>query len=116
MLSLLLDFGGHSKKWLGTQVKLSTTFHPQMDSQAERTIQTLEYILRDCFIDYKTSGDEYFPLVEISYNNSYHFNIQMTLYEALMGESVDPQLAGSNQMTLPYLGQILYIKLWKKSK
>ena len=34
------------QKGLGTQVKLSTFFHPQMDGQAERTIQTLEYILR----------------------------------------------------------------------
>ena len=60
--------------------------------------------------------DNHLPLIELAYKNSYHSNIQMTLYEALMGESVDPQLAGSNQMTLPYLGQILYIKLWKKSK
>ena len=30
------------QKGLGTQVNLSTTFHPQMDGQEERTIQTLE--------------------------------------------------------------------------
>ena len=40
-------------KRLGTSVKLSTTFHPQTDGQAERTIQTLEDMLRDCIIDYK---------------------------------------------------------------
>ena len=30
------------QKGLGTQVKLSTDFHPQMEDQAECTIQTLE--------------------------------------------------------------------------
>ena len=38
------------QKSLGTQVKLSTTFHPQTDRQAEHTIQTLEDMLRACVI------------------------------------------------------------------
>ena len=37
------------RKGLGTKVKLSTTFHFQMDGQAERTIQTLEDMLQPCF-------------------------------------------------------------------
>ncbi|KAF3655040.1 hypothetical protein FXO38_14859 [Capsicum annuum] len=41
------------QKGLGTQVHLRTTFHPQIDGQAERTIQTLEDMLRACFIDLK---------------------------------------------------------------
>ena len=35
------------QKGLGTKVKLSIAFHAQMDAQAERTIQTLEDMLRD---------------------------------------------------------------------
>ena len=38
---------------LGMQVKLSTAFHPQTDGQADRTIRTLEEMLRNCIIDFK---------------------------------------------------------------
>ncbi|XP_059314163.1 uncharacterized protein LOC132064984 [Lycium ferocissimum] len=61
-------------KWeegLGTRVNLSTAFHPQTDGQAERTIQTLEDMLHACAIDFGGSWDEYLPLVEFAYNNSY---------------------------------------------
>jgi len=37
---------------IGTQLRLSTTFHPQKDGQLERTIQTLEDMLRACALDY----------------------------------------------------------------
>ena len=62
---------------LGTKVKLSTHFHPQMDGQAESTIQTLEDILRDYLIDYKGIWDKQLPLVEFAYNNSFHSSISM---------------------------------------
>ncbi|KAH0642123.1 hypothetical protein KY290_035222 [Solanum tuberosum] len=41
------------QKGLGTKVKLSMTFHPQTDGQVERTIQTVEDMLRACVIDFK---------------------------------------------------------------
>ena len=41
------------QKGLGTQVKLSTIFHPQTNGQAERNIQTLEDMLRPSIIDFK---------------------------------------------------------------
>lgn len=44
-------------KGLGTQVKLSTAFHPQIDGQAQRIIQTLEDILRACVIDFRVVGN-----------------------------------------------------------
>ncbi|KAH0715068.1 hypothetical protein KY284_007973 [Solanum tuberosum] len=70
---------------LGSKVNLSTAFHPQTDGQAERTIQTLEDILRDCVIDFKGNWNDHLPLVEFAYNNSYHASIQMAPYEALYG-------------------------------
>ncbi|GKC28006.1 putative reverse transcriptase domain-containing protein [Tanacetum coccineum] len=39
-------------KSLGTQLDMSTTYHPQTDGQSERTIQTLEDMLRACVIDF----------------------------------------------------------------
>ncbi len=60
------------QKVLGTTLKLSNTFHSQMEGQAKCTIQSLEDILRARVKDFKGIWDENFPLVEFSYNNSYH--------------------------------------------
>ena len=70
---------------LGTQVELSTSFHPQTDGQSERTIQILEDMLRACVIDFGGSWDQFLPLAEFAYNNSYQSSIQMAPYEALYG-------------------------------
>ena len=70
---------------LGTKLKMSTTYHPQTDGQSERTIQTIEDMLRSCALDFKGNLDDHLPLVEFSYNNSYHASIGIPPYEALYG-------------------------------
>ncbi|KAD6794687.1 hypothetical protein E3N88_05583 [Mikania micrantha] len=70
---------------LGTQINMSTAYHPQTDGQTERTNQTLEDMLRSCVIDFGGSWDTHLPLVEFSYNNSYHTSIQCAPFEALYG-------------------------------
>jgi hypothetical protein len=70
---------------LGTQLKFSTAFHPQTDGQSERTIQTLEDMLRACVLDFSGDWEKFLPLVEFSYNNSFHASIGMAPYEALYG-------------------------------
>ena len=67
------------------QVMLSTAFHPQTDGQTERTIHTLEDMLRACVIDFRGSWDDHLPLIEFSYNNIYHSIIGMAAFEALYG-------------------------------
>ncbi|GKE18587.1 putative reverse transcriptase domain-containing protein [Tanacetum coccineum] len=57
---------------LGTCLDMSTAYHPQTDGQSERTIQTLEDMLRACILDFRRSWDVHLLLVEFSYNNSYH--------------------------------------------
>ncbi|GKV24406.1 hypothetical protein SLEP1_g34021 [Rubroshorea leprosula] len=70
---------------LGTTLNFSTAYHPQTDGQSERTIQTLEDMLRACVIDKENSWDHHLPLLEFAYNNSYHASIKMAPYEALYG-------------------------------
>ncbi|KAJ9544313.1 hypothetical protein OSB04_024020 [Centaurea solstitialis] len=70
---------------LGTSVDLSTAYHPQTDGQTERTIQTLEDMLRACVLEFGGSWDDHLPLVEFSYNNSYHASNQCAPYEVLYG-------------------------------
>nr|GEV83907.1 putative reverse transcriptase domain-containing protein [Tanacetum cinerariifolium] len=60
------------QKALGTRLDMSTAYHPQTNGQSERTIQTLEDMLRACTNDIGGSWDTHLPLAEFSYNNSYH--------------------------------------------
>ncbi|GJV48863.1 putative reverse transcriptase domain-containing protein [Tanacetum coccineum] len=70
---------------LGTNLDMSTAYHPQTDGQSERTIQTLEDMLRACVIDFRKGWVNHLPLVEFSYNNSYHASIKAAPFEALYG-------------------------------
>ncbi|GKA46213.1 putative reverse transcriptase domain-containing protein [Tanacetum coccineum] len=64
---------------------MSTAYHPETDGQSERTIQTLEDMLRACVIDFGKGWVKHLPLAEFSYNNSYHASIKAAPYEALYG-------------------------------
>ncbi|GJX89611.1 putative reverse transcriptase domain-containing protein [Tanacetum coccineum] len=52
------------QKALGTKLNISTAYHPETDGQSERTIQTLEDMLRACVMDFGGSWDTHLPLVE----------------------------------------------------
>jgi hypothetical protein len=70
---------------LGTQLNLSTSYHPEKDGQTKRVKQFMEDILRMYVMDNQTHWEKYLPLVEFSYNNIFHSSIRMTPYEALYG-------------------------------
>ena len=70
---------------MGTKLKLSSAYHPQTDGQTERTIQTLEDLLRACIIEQQGSWMDCLPLIEFTYNNSYQASIGMAPFEALYG-------------------------------
>ncbi|GJW51669.1 reverse transcriptase domain-containing protein [Tanacetum coccineum] len=73
------------KSALGTQLDIRMAYHPETDRQSERTIQTLEDMLRACVIDFGKGWKRHLPLVEFSYNNSYHASIKAAPFEALYG-------------------------------
>ncbi|GJR95324.1 putative reverse transcriptase domain-containing protein [Tanacetum coccineum] len=65
---------------------MSTAYHPQTDGQSKRTIQTLKDMLRACVIDFGNDWVRHLPLVEFSYNNSYHASIKVAPFEALYSQ------------------------------
>ncbi|GJS33168.1 putative reverse transcriptase domain-containing protein [Tanacetum coccineum] len=92
-ISIISDHDSHftSKFWqsmqnaLGTQLDMSTTYHPETDGQSERTIQTLKDVLRACVINFGKGWERHLPLVEFSYINSYQASIKATPFKALYG-------------------------------
>ncbi|GJR88189.1 putative reverse transcriptase domain-containing protein [Tanacetum coccineum] len=83
------NFWRSFQKALGTDISMSTAYHPETDGQSERTIQTLEDMLRACVIDFGKGWVKHLPLAEFSYNNSYHASIKAPL-EALYGRNAIP--------------------------
>ena len=67
----------------GIRLKFSTAVHPQTDGQSERTIQTLEDMLRACTLDFRGSWAEKVSLMKFAYNKSYHQSLGMSPFEAL---------------------------------
>ncbi|GKF41819.1 putative reverse transcriptase domain-containing protein, partial [Tanacetum coccineum] len=94
LISIISDRDSHftsifwlsMKSALGTQLDMSMAYHPETDRQSERTIQTLEDMLRACVIDFGKGWERHLPLVEFSYNNSYHGSIKAAPFEALYGQ------------------------------
>ncbi|GJV80858.1 putative reverse transcriptase domain-containing protein, partial [Tanacetum coccineum] len=52
------------QKALGTRLDMSTAYHPQTDGQSEKTIQTLEDMLRACVIDFRNGWERHLPLIK----------------------------------------------------
>ncbi|GJW82774.1 putative reverse transcriptase domain-containing protein [Tanacetum coccineum] len=96
-------------KALGTDLSMSTTYHPETDGQSERTIQTLEDMLRACVIDFGKGRVKHLPLAEFSYNNSYHASIKAAPYEAIYGQKCRSPMCwakvGEAQLTGPEMIQ-----------
>lgn len=102
LISIISNKDSHFTSWfwqlfqkaLGTQLYLNTAYSPQKDGQSERTIQTLEDMLRACVVDFSGSWDTHLPLVEFFYNNNYHTSIQCAHPKHYMGVSVVPHCVG----------------------
>ncbi|GJU90231.1 putative reverse transcriptase domain-containing protein [Tanacetum coccineum] len=81
------DSGNQLQSAFSTQFNLEySAYHPETDGQSERTIQTLEDMLRACVIDFGKGWEKHLPLVDFFYNNNYHANIKATPFKALYGQ------------------------------
>jgi hypothetical protein len=72
---------------LGTHLNFSSAYHPQTDSQTERTNQILEDMLRAYVLQDQFEWDKRLPYVEFSYNNSYQASLKMSPFQALYRRS-----------------------------
>ncbi|GJV35640.1 putative reverse transcriptase domain-containing protein [Tanacetum coccineum] len=103
------NFWRSLQKDLGTSLDMCTAYHPQTDEQNERTIQTLEDILRACVIDFGKGWVNLLPSVKFSYNNSYHASINAAPFEALYGQKCRSPVCwakvGEVQLTGPEIVQ-----------
>ncbi|KAJ9538159.1 hypothetical protein OSB04_030892 [Centaurea solstitialis] len=105
---------GLHKAW-GTRLRMSTAYHPQTDGQTERTIQTLEDMLRACVLEWSGNWDEFLNLVEFAYNNSWQSSIKMAPFEALYGRRCRTPICwdevGEKRIEGPELVQIVNEKV-----
>nr|GEY17449.1 putative reverse transcriptase domain-containing protein [Tanacetum cinerariifolium] len=69
----------------GTRLDMSTAYHSETDGKSERTIQTLEDMLRAYVIDFGNGWERHLPLVKFSYNKSYHASIKATPFKVNSG-------------------------------
>ena len=74
-------------KCLGTQLKMSTAFHPETDGQTERNNRTLEQMLR-IFVNYKQNDwDQHLAAAEFAYNNSKQASSGMSPFYLATGQN-----------------------------
>eukprot|EP00253_Pinus_taeda_P007492 PITA_07492 len=69
----------------GTQLNVSTAYHPQTDGQTERVNQVVEDMLRSYVMHQPARWEEYLHRVEFAYNNGYYASLQMSPFEVLYG-------------------------------
>ncbi|GKC74146.1 reverse transcriptase domain-containing protein [Tanacetum coccineum] len=58
------NFWRSFQKALGTDISMSTAYHPETNGQSERTIQTLEDMIRACVINFGKGWVKHLPLAE----------------------------------------------------
>ncbi|GKB93486.1 putative reverse transcriptase domain-containing protein [Tanacetum coccineum] len=91
-------------------IKLSTRFGYELHLPSKLMVRvreplTLEDMLRACVLDFGKGWDKHLPLVEFSYNNSYHTSIKAAPFEALYGRKCRSPICwaevGDSQLTGP---------------
>nr|GEZ26628.1 reverse transcriptase domain-containing protein [Tanacetum cinerariifolium] len=101
------------QKALGTSLDMSTAYYPETDGQSERTIQTLEDMLRACVINFGKGWVNHLSLVKFSYNNSFHASIKAAPFEALYGRKCHSPICWTEVGEAQLLGVVRFRKRGK---
>ncbi|MCO5591417.1 hypothetical protein L7F22_045400 [Adiantum nelumboides] len=75
------------KKAIGTQLRISTAFHPQTDGETERVNRVLKDMLKMYVSESQTNWVDYLPLLEFGYNSYWHASFEMSPFEAMYGSN-----------------------------
>lgn len=97
-------------------MRLSFAYHPWTNCQTERTIQSLEDLLRACVLEQGVIWDTYLSFIELTYNNSFHSSIRMKPFEALYGKRCRTPLCWYNSGESAVLGLEIVQQTTKKIK
>ncbi|KAI5335213.1 hypothetical protein L3X38_025346 [Prunus dulcis] len=96
----------------GTQLRFSTAFHPQTDGQSERTIQTLEDMLRACALQFRGDWDEKLPLMEFAYKTATRRVSRCPHLMPYMGNSVELHSVGMKWVSTDWKYQMMFNPLF----
>jgi hypothetical protein len=83
-------------KGFGTNLNLSTTYHPESHEKTKRTNRIIEDMLRMYVIDQPSKWEDYIHLVEFSYNNGYLASFKMSPFEVLYGRKCNTLVSWEN--------------------
>ena len=93
-------FWRNLQKLLGTNLNMSTAFHPQTDGQTERMNGVLEDMLRHYVSPDQTDWDLFLSLAEFSMNNCYKSSTKCTPFQLVYGKNPKtPASAHFNKIT-----------------
>lgn len=96
-------------KAMGTQLNLSTSYHPQADGQTERVNSCLESYLRCMCGHQPKKQNQWLPLVDWWYNTNYHSSLKVSHFTALYGQN-SPRLAFPSTTTTSVAAVEEYLK------
>ena len=107
------DFRKSLQEALGSKLRMSLALE---DGQTERTIQSLEDVLRACVLEEGDLWDTYLPLIEFTYNNNYNYSIGRAQFKALYGQRCRTSLCWHESGEIVVLGLEIVRETTKKVK